>query len=469
MSIEYVAFEKAFVSEAVGRFKIKESEYSPSGLIKVVDQGQSLVSGFTDQVDLIRKNIPYIVFGDHTKAIKFVDFQFVVGADGVRLYKPAEGFDAEFLFFFLRSANLPSDGYGRHSKYLNDLCVPKIDLENQLIITAQIKVQLAEVEAARKALQCQQQEIVNLANTLIRASLEQSVGAGHARDLSHGDDPSRARPAPTEWQQQEIVNLANTLIRASLEQSVGAGHARDLSHGDDHSRARPAPTEWQQQEIVNLANSIIRASIEQSVGAGHARDLSHGDDPSRARPAPTSVTEIRLGEVLEEIKKGIGETWADYPVLGATRGGLAPAKEQPGKYPQRYKPVSCGTVFYNPMRILIGSIAFVDDDDEPGITSPDYVALRGKPGLVDSRWFYYWLRSPYGEHCINSLARGAVRERMLFNRLAEGSILLPSYPEQLRASKALATLKSMKSAIQKQLNDLDKIPERLLAQAFEKI
>ena len=424
MSIEYVAFEKAFVSEAVGRFKIKESEYSPSGLIKVVDQGQSLVSGFTDQVDLIRKNIPYIVFGDHTKAIKFVDFQFVVGADGVRLYKPAEGFDAEFLFFFLRSANLPSDGYGRHSKYLNDLCVPKIDLENQLIITAQIKVQLAEVEAARKALQCQQQEIVNLANTLIRASLEQSVGAGHARDLSHGDDPSRARPAPTEWQQQEIVNLANT---------------------------------------------IIRASIEQFVGAGHARDLSHGDDPSRARPAPTSVTEIRLGEVLEEIKKGIGETWADYPVLGATRGGLAPAKEQPGKYPQRYKPVSCGTVFYNPMRILIGSIAFVDDDDEPGITSPDYVALRGKPGLVDSRWFYYWLRSPYGEHCINSLARGAVRERMLFNRLAEGSILLPSYPEQLRASKALATLKSMKSAIQKQLNDLDKIPERLLAQAFEKI
>ncbi len=111
--------------------------------------------------------------------------------------------------------------------------------------------------------------------------------------------------------------------------------------------------------------------------------------------------------------------------------------------------------------------AFVDDDDEPGITSPDYVALQGKAELVDSRWFYYWLRSPYGEHCINSLARGAVRERMLFNRLAEGSILLPPYQEHLRVSKALATLKPVKSAIQKQLVDLDKIPERLLAQAFE--
>lgn len=229
--------------------------------------------------------------------------------------------------------------------------------------------------------------------------------------------------------------------------------------------------EWQQQEIVNLANAYIRESIEQS-----------------------PVIETRLGEVLEEVKKGIGETWADYPVLGATRGGLASAKtvgagrardlshveahsrarpaptttrEPPGKQPQRYKPVFCGTVFYNPMRILIGSIAFVDDDDEPGITSPDYVALQGKAGRVDSRWFYYWLRSSYGEQCINSLARGAVRERMLFNRLAEGLILLPPYQEQLRVSKALATLKPVKYAIQEQLNDLNKIPERLLAQAFE--
>jgi type I restriction enzyme S subunit len=46
------------------------------------------------------------------------------------------------------------------------------------------------------------------------------------------------------------------------------------------------------------------------------------------------------------------------------------------------------------MRILIGSVAFVDEGDEPGITSPDYVVFQGKDGKVDSRWFYYWLRSP---------------------------------------------------------------------------
>ena len=68
---------------------------------------------------------------------------------------------------------------------------------------------------------------------------------------------------------------------------------------------------------------------------------------------------VLLGDVLTEVKAGIGKDWAKYPVMGATRDGLAPAKERPGKSPQRYKPVFPGTIFYNPMRILIGSIAFV--------------------------------------------------------------------------------------------------------------
>ena len=174
-----------------------------------------------------------------------------------------------------------------------------------------------------------------------------------------------------------------------------------------------------------------------------------------------------LGDVLDEVKHGIGASWAEHPVLGATRDGLAPAKDQPGKMAHKYKPVTPGTVFYNPMRILIGSIAFVDDDDTPGITSPDYVALRGKPGRVDSRWFYYWLRSYLGAQCILSLARGAVRERMLFNRLAEGKIDLPSPEVQEKASRALLELKPLQRALKSKLAEIDLLPQKILAQAFE--
>lgn len=207
--------------------------------------------------------------------------------------------------------------------------------------------------------------------------------------------------------------------------------------------ARQAATA-QLRELTQLANAIVRET------------LAHPDTEPRS-----------LGDVLLEVKQGVGSRWADFPVLGATREGLAPAKEPVGKNPERYKPVTVGTVFYNPMRILIGSIAMVDEGDAPGITSPDYVALRGREGLVDSRWFYYWLRSPDGERCIASLARGAVRERMLFNRLAEGEIALPPYPVQQAASWALAELRPMKAAIEVRLREIERLPQRLLAQVFD--
>lgn len=178
-----------------------------------------------------------------------------------------------------------------------------------------------------------------------------------------------------------------------------------------------------------------------------------------------------LGEVLVEVKAGIGKNWANYPVMGATRDGLAPAKERPGKNPHRYKPVFPGTIFYNPMRILIGSIAFVDQDDPPGITSPDYVVFTGREGEVDSRWFYYWLRSPAGNRCITSLARGAVRERMLFNRLAKAEVELPDFPTQQQVSRILGVAKneirSMRAALLGQLADLDQWPHAIVAQSYE--
>jgi type I restriction enzyme S subunit len=222
-----------------------------------------------------------------------------------------------------------------------------------------------------------------------------------------------------------------------------AAHLKDqLATVEEARQAAKA----QLRELTHLANAIIRET------------LAHPDTETQS-----------LGEVLEEVKQGIGSRWAEFPVLGATRDGLAPAKEPVGKKPERYKPVQVGTVFYNPMRILIGSIAMVDEGDPSGITSPDYVALRGRTGLVDSRWFYYWLRSPEGKHCIASLARGAVRERMLFNRLAEGAIKLPPYPVQQTASQALSELRPMRQSIEAQLRDIELLPSRLLARIFDSI
>jgi len=238
---------------------------------------------------------------------------------------------------------------------------------------------------------------------------------------------------------QEIASSIQIPLPSLDEQKrIAARLDEQMSHIE---QARQA-VEEQLSLLNNLVNSYFRQSLK------------------------TKTTKMHLSECMVEVKKGVGETWAQYPVLGATRAGVAPAKEKVGKQPQRYKLVEPGTIFYNPMRILLGSIAMLDDGDESGITSPDYVVLKGKEGILHPRWFYYWFRSPYGENFIKSLARGAVRERMLFNRLDKGEIKLPDWDTQVKIAEKLKEIKTFKQALESQLAEINELPSALLRQAF---
>ncbi|NJO68042.1 MAG: hypothetical protein HC830_01100 [Bacteroidetes bacterium] len=69
--------------------KIKQKDYLVQGNYPVVDQGQELIGGYYNDENLIVPNEPpYIIFGDHTRVKKFINFKFIAGADGVKVLKP---------------------------------------------------------------------------------------------------------------------------------------------------------------------------------------------------------------------------------------------------------------------------------------------------------------------------------------------------------------------------------------------
>ena len=228
------------------------------------------------------------------------------------------------------------------------------------------------------------------------------------------------------------------------------------------------PPLHEQERIMTVLDGQM-AAVERARGAAESRveagramffalvrdSLAHG-----------GTRRFRLGQCLQEVKEGVGLNWHKFPVLGATRGGLAPAKEAVGKSPQRYKLVEAGTVFYNPMRILLGSIAMVDSCDPPGITSPDYVVIKGRDGILDGRWFYHWLRSPIGEQLISSLSRGAVRERILFPRLAKGEIEVPPYETQREASAKMVETRRVIETAEEELSAIRTLPAALTRTAL---
>ncbi len=104
---------------SLNKIKIKQKDYLEEGSYPVVDQGQDLIGGYYNDEKLVIPNEPpYIVFGDHTKVKKFINFKFIAGADGVKVLKPKELISAKFLFYSLFTIKIEDKGYARHFQLL---------------------------------------------------------------------------------------------------------------------------------------------------------------------------------------------------------------------------------------------------------------------------------------------------------------------------------------------------------------
>ena len=112
--------------------KIPKDEYLSKGKNIVIDQGQNIIAGYTDLEEGLYEDVPAIVFGDHTRIIKYVDKPFFLGADGVKLLKSKKK-DAnyKYLYYALRNAKIPDTGYNRHFKWLKEVEIEYPDSERQ--------------------------------------------------------------------------------------------------------------------------------------------------------------------------------------------------------------------------------------------------------------------------------------------------------------------------------------------------
>ena len=113
--------------------QIPARDIAEVGRFPVIDQGQKFIAGYTDdESKVIDFDLPLIVFGDHTRCFKYVDFPFVLGADGTKVLPPdREVYDPLFYFFALLSLDLPSRGYNRHFKLLKEQSLPLPPLVEQ--------------------------------------------------------------------------------------------------------------------------------------------------------------------------------------------------------------------------------------------------------------------------------------------------------------------------------------------------
>ncbi|WP_289126702.1 restriction endonuclease subunit S [uncultured Prevotella sp.] len=149
---EYKKFENCIVKSPKLK-QVKKEAYNNGSQYPIISQEEKFISGYCDDESMVcHIDRPIVVFGDHTRVLKYIDFDFVVGADGVKVIIPIKSIDSKFLLYFLQWYNIPNLGYSRHYKLLKDVMVPIPNCTTQQTI-------ISELDKLNKLIQIKKEQL----------------------------------------------------------------------------------------------------------------------------------------------------------------------------------------------------------------------------------------------------------------------------------------------------------------------
>lgn len=167
--------------------KVLASDFLSTGAYPIIDQSERFIAGYSDDAHkLYRIKKPVICFGDHTRVLKYVDFDFVLGADGVKVLLPSDKIVTKYLFYCLQSIEIRSLGYSRHYKLLKEVLIPLPPLSVQEEI-------VAEIDGYQKIIDGAKQIVDNYKPTIKIDPAWKMVKLGNVCELQAGGTPLRSK------------------------------------------------------------------------------------------------------------------------------------------------------------------------------------------------------------------------------------------------------------------------------------
>ena len=195
--------------------QIQSKEALPTGKIPVVSQGKDLIDGYCNDVSKKIDVLPLVMFGDHTRNVKYIDFEFVIGADGTKFHKILSC-NPEYIYYWMLYAaeTLRNRGYARHYTLLKECFIPLPPLQEQVRIVSKIKAILPLVEKYS----CEEIKRVSLDSAfpnLLKKSILQEAIQGKLVPQDPGDEPA---------------SVLLERIRAEKDQLIKAGKIKRDKH-----------------------------------------------------------------------------------------------------------------------------------------------------------------------------------------------------------------------------------------------
>ena len=153
--------------------KLKQKEYLLEGEYPVIDQGHFFISGYYNERNLLLEiGQPVIIFGDHTRCFKYVDFPFIAGADGIKVLKPKQFFNSKLFYYFCLALKFPNKGYSRHYQYLEKTIMHIPPLNEQRRIVEKIESEFAKIDEGLEHLENAKEQIKQYRQSVLKSAFE---------------------------------------------------------------------------------------------------------------------------------------------------------------------------------------------------------------------------------------------------------------------------------------------------------
>ena len=187
------------------RYQIPSKNISKKGLYPVVSQSQNQIDGYTNLKNKVFNSIPIIIFGDHTKIVKLINFPFVIGADGTKIIKPIQ-INIKYLRYILslNAKHILNRGYSRHFQFIKNSLIPLPPLAEQHRIVAVLETALAKIDKL-KAYEIKLHEIDKAFPDKLKASLLQSAIEGKLTKQLPKDGDTRDLLKQIEAEKQRLI------------------------------------------------------------------------------------------------------------------------------------------------------------------------------------------------------------------------------------------------------------------------
>lgn len=270
-SVIYAKYELIKVKDSFIRVsypnKIKTSEYLLKGSYPIVDQSEKHIAGYWDNIeDVFKINKPVVLFGDHTRIFKYIDFDFVLGADGIKIMEPTDEMLPKYYYYVLKSIEIKNLGYSRHFKELKEKKFPLPPLEVQKDI-------IAELESYQKIIDGAKQIADNYKPTIRVDSSWQTIEIEKLCDLMTGGTPKST-----------IKEYYGGKIKWLVSGDIHKGHIYNCNNritqlGLENSNAKYLPVNsvlialnGQGKTRGSVALLKIKATCNQSIVSMNAKD-----------------------------------------------------------------------------------------------------------------------------------------------------------------------------------------------------